>query len=384
MSDAPTPACIERADFGALLSALKAEGYDLVGPRLRDGAIIFDDLDGVESLPEGWGDTQDAGTYRVVKRDDKALFGYNSGPHAWKKFLYPSRERLWSAEKTADGFVTHPETAPVPKYAFIGVRSCDLHAIEIQDKVFMSPEYADPRYGKKRERAFIVAVNCALASRTCFCASMGTGPKADKGFDVAITEVIEDGRLFSKARHFFVAEVGSERGAAVLAQVKTRPATESDLKAAAKCTETARSQQVRKIDLNGIRDLFYNNYENPVWDKVAERCLSCANCTMVCPTCFCSKTDDVTDLTGSHAERWREWDSCFTLNFSYIHGGEVRPSPRARYRQWISHKMAAWIDQFGTSGCVGCGRCITWCPVGIDITEEAHALRQCAQETAKG
>ena len=80
-------------------------------------------------------------------------------------------------------------------------------------------------------------------------------------------------------------------------------------------------------------------------------------------------------LYGARAERWRKWDSCFTLDFSYIHGGSVRTSAAARYRQWLSHKLATWIDQFGSSGCVGCGRCITWCPVGIDITEEVAAIR---------
>jgi Fe-S oxidoreductase len=100
---------------------------------------------------------------------------------------------------------------------------------------------------------------------------------------------------------------------------------------------------------------------------------------MVCPTCFCTTVEDVSDVTGDHAERWRRWDSCFTLGFSYIHGGSIRNSGKARYRQWMTHKLASWIDQFGTSGCVGCGRCITWCPVGIDITEEARAIRDGGQ-----
>jgi Fe-S oxidoreductase len=97
---------------------------------------------------------------------------------------------------------------------------------------------------------------------------------------------------------------------------------------------------------------------------------------MVCPTCFCATVEDATDLTGSATERRRVWDSCFSQEFSYIHGGSVRTSAGARYRQWITHKLATWHEQFGVSGCVGCGRCITWCPVGIDITAEARAVRQ--------
>jgi Fe-S-cluster-containing hydrogenase component 2 len=134
------------------------------------------------------------------------------------------------------------------------------------------------------------------------------------------------------------------------------------------------------MDTKGIKELLYRNYENPRWDDVAKRCLTCGNCTMVCPTCFCTAVEDVTDLPGEHAERWRKLDSCFTMDFSYIHGGPVRSSTRARYRQWMTHKLATWIDQFGTSGCVGCGRCITWCPVAIDITEETGAIRESEKE----
>ena len=124
-----------------------------------------------------------------------------------------------------------------------------------------------------------------------------------------------------------------------------------------------------------IKELLYRNLEHPRWEDVARRCLSCTNCTLVCPTCFCTTVEDATDLSGGHAERRRRWDSCFSMDFSYIHGGYIRPSVKARYRQWMTHKLATWIDQFGTSGCVGCGRCITWCPVGIDITAEVKAIR---------
>jgi ferredoxin len=95
---------------------------------------------------------------------------------------------------------------------------------------------------------------------------------------------------------------------------------------------------------------------------------------MVCPTCFCTTPEDITDVTGEHAERWERWASCFELDFSYLHGGSVRQSGVGRYRHWITHKLSTWYDQFGHSGCVGCGRCIAWCPVGIDITEEAARL----------
>ncbi len=195
---------------------------------------------------------------------------------------------------------------------------------------------------------------------------MNTGPKATSGYDLALTEVIGEGE------HYFVVEVGSERGAEVLASVPHQETTPQALEAAdAVVAETAKHMG-RTMDTAGIKQLLYGNYHHPRWDDVASRCLTCANCTMVCPTCFCTTVEDVTDLAGDHAERWRKWDSCFTMDFSYIVGGSVRSSTKARYRQWMTHKLATWIDQFGTSGCVGCGRCITWCPVAIDITEEVR------------
>jgi len=156
-------------------------------------------------------------------------------------------------------------------------------------------------------------------------------------------------------------------------------AASKDLVAAQQAVDRAAGQMGRTMDTAGIKELLYRSYDHPRWDDVAKRCLTCANCTMVCPTCFCSTVEDTSDLKGEHAERWRKWDSCFTMDFSYIHGGSVRSTPRARYRQWMTHKLATWIDQFGTSGCVGCGRCITWCPVGIDITEEVRAIRESEQ-----
>jgi len=217
---------------------------------------------------------------------------------------------------------------------------------------------------------FIVAVQCTQAGSTCFCSSMGTGPEASSGFDIALTEVLED------ARHYFVAQAGSDSGAELLAELATTPAAPGEDAAAQAGRARAAAQMGREIDVTDIRELLYRNYESPRWDQVADRCLSCGNCTMVCPTCFCTSVEDVTDLAGESVERIQRWDSCFTVDYSHIHGGSVRSSTRSRYRQWMTHKLATWIDQFGSSGCVGCGRCITWCPVGIDITEEARAIRE--------
>lgn len=361
---------VERQDFQKLFDALRQRGYQTVGPTVREGAIVYDQIASVEDLPIGWTDEQDGGTYRLKKRDDQALFGYVVGPHSWKKFLHPPVLSLWKAKKNGKGFEIVPDNSDPPQYAFIGVRSCELHAIAIQDRVFTNGKYIDPIYKARRERAFIVAVNCVQAGGTCFCVSMKTGPKAMSGFDLALTEIL-DGQ-----RHYFVVEVGTEQGANVLQKVPNKKAQPSDVANADERVQQATQQMGRHLDTTDIKDLLYRNLEHPRWDEVATRCLNCTNCTMVCPTCFCTTVEDVTDLTGQEAERVRKWDSCFTMDFSYVHGGSVRASPKARYRQWMTHKLASWIDQFGTSGCVGCGRCITWCPVAIDITEEVRAIRE--------
>jgi sulfhydrogenase subunit beta (sulfur reductase) len=362
--------CVEQAGLRELFGVLRANGYRLIGPQLREGAIVYDELASIDDLPAGWTDEQEGGTYRLRKRDDGALFGYAVGPHSWKKFLFPPVMRQWHAQRKETGVQFIPEEEKAPRYAFIGVRSCELHAIAVQDKVFMGEKFVDQVYAERRSNAFIVALNCSQAGGTCFCVSMKTGPKAQAGFDLALTEVIEN------QHHYFVVEVGSEAGAQFLAQISHRRTTEQERTAAEQVVQQTALRMGRFMETAEIKELLYRNYEHPRWDIVASRCLSCANCTMVCPTCFCSTVEEVTDVTGEHAERWRQWDSCFHVNFSYIAGGSIRPSTKSRYRQWMTHKLATWIDQFGTSGCVGCGRCITWCPVAIDITEEVRAIRE--------
>ena len=369
MSGSPDRFVLETDQLQLLFEALTGEGYQLLGPVIRDGAIVYDKLTGVSDLPIGWTDEQDGARYRLKKREDNALFGYAVGPHSWKKFLHPPSVRLWQVKRKDNEFHFLEEKSDPPRLAFIGVRACELHAIAIQDKVLTGGPFVDPIYRSRRDDNFVVAVNCAQAGGTCFCVSMNTGPKADSGFDLALTEVIQGDR------HYFVAEIGSEKGQSVCGRIQMRPAGEADREAAERVVAQTAKQMGRQLNTVGIKDLLYQNYDHPRWDEVASRCLTCANCTMVCPTCFCTTVEDTTDLTGDNAERWRKWDSCFTMDFSYVHGGSVRATTKSRYRQWMTHKLGTWIDQFGSSGCVGCGRCITWCPVGIDITEEVKAIQ---------
>lgn len=375
-----TSLVIDVQGLHALIAALAAQGYRTLGPTRRDGAIVYDDIDGIADLPTGWTDRQDAGRYVLERREDGAYFGYAVGPHSWKQFLHPPVETLWTATRDADGALAISAPAPpAERFAFIGVRACEIQAIAVQDKVFCDGPYADSGYAARRAGAFIVAVNCGQAGGTCFCVSMDAGPKATAGFDLALTELID------AQSHCFLVEIGSDKGAALIAGLPHHPASRAQIDAATAVTEATAGQMGRSLDTNGIKELLQSNLDHERWDDVAQRCLSCGNCTMVCPTCFCTTVEDHSDLLGESATRTRKWDSCFTLDFSYLHGGSVRQSTKSRYRQWMTHKLANWIDQFGTSGCVGCGRCISWCPVGIDLTQEAAAIRAApADQDGKG
>ena len=362
----------------ALIDALLGRGFTVVGPTVRSGAVVNAPITTVRELPVGWGDDQEAGHYRLRRRDDEKLFGFASGAQSAKPVFFPTHEVLWRGERTASGFTVEPNEKPEQEapYALIGVRSCDLSALGIHDTVLLGRLHEDTSYAARRSSAFVVAITCSDPGGTCFCVSMGTGPKPEPGrgapYDLALTELVDGDR------HRFVVEVASEHGAEVLDEIGAGPAPDDDLEGAAHLAEDAAGRMGRSLDTFELKELLYANAESPIWDAVAERCLSCSNCTAVCPTCFCTSVEDVTDLTGDVAGQARVWDSCFTSDFSYIHGGTVRASVTSRYRQWMTHKLGSWIDQFGTSGCVGCGRCITWCPAAIDITEEAAALRAAA------
>lgn len=367
------PAVIAPEALDTLIIALKDRGYVVIGPTVHDGAIRLGELDSAADLPVGWTDEQEAGNYRLVRRDDspddEALFGYAVGPDSMRRFLSQPRRALWSADREGGALTVRPSSTPDTRYAFVGVRACEIAAVAVQDRVFAGGRFPDPAYTALRERIFVVGVSCGAPAATCFCASTGSGPGVDAGYDLALTELLDGGG------HRLVVEVGSSKGADVLTELPAAPASPADREAARAVVTASASAMTRRLDPEAARDALAANLKHPRWDEVAARCLSCANCTLVCPTCFCSATEHVLSLDGTVAEAVQHYDSCLALAHSYVHGvGPVRADIRSRYRQWLTHKLSSWWDQFGVSGCVGCGRCITWCPVGIDLTEEVAAI----------
>ncbi len=367
---------MEARELNRLIETLAEKGYETIGPTVQQGAILYGHVGSAGDLPAGWSDQQGPGTYRVSENGDSSFFGYVVGPNSGKSFLHPSRETLMQASRKGDLLEFVDDPAPPERYALIGLRPCDVKAIEIQDRVLLEGLYVDRKYKERRDLLFIVTVNCAKPGGTCFCTSMGSGPAADSGYDLALTELNDD------RGHRFLVEVGSDSGSELVAALTTKQATAADIDSAGRQADDAAEAISKSIDTTGLREQLYDSLDSPYWEKIGARCLACTNCTMVCPTCFCTNVQDVSDLAGNSAERIQIWDSCFNAEFSGLHGGSVRQSIHSRYRQWMTHKLASWEDQFDTLGCVGCGRCITWCPVGIDITEEANTIRKRAGQLA--
>jgi sulfhydrogenase subunit beta (sulfur reductase) len=347
-----------------LFDVLASEGYAVVAPTIKDDSIVYGENLSAGDLPWGVTFLQQPGSCRIADTDPQRCFAWANGPQALKPFLFAPREPLWSMRRHENGFSVEAVQTPGRRLAVIGVRACDLAALRLQDQHFLQGRYPDPHYAARRDDLLLIAVNCTHPADTCFCASTGDGPEAREGYDLAMTEHSEG----------FTVHAGSAEGARMLALLGLTEAPAALTEAAATALHDAAGRQHRNLPSRNMHDTLMARLEHPRWQEVGERCLSCGNCTAVCPTCFCHAETEQDRLDGTGSVHSREWDSCFGERHGYLHGKQLRPEVRQRYRQWLTHKLASWHDQYGRSGCVGCGRCIAWCPVGIDITEEAAAL----------
>jgi formate hydrogenlyase subunit 6/NADH:ubiquinone oxidoreductase subunit I len=360
----------------------------VIAPVVRDAVIAYDDVRDATRMPTGLTVDQSPGSWRVASDDSGHRFGWTPGADSWKRFVLPPHEQILNVRRRDGSFAVDTRATPEPPLAFIGARACELRALGVLDRVLADPAHPDPRYVRRRTGTFVVAVTCGVPSATCWCTSIGGSPRPDADVDVRLTEV-DDGR-----GHRLVAEPVTARGADVLDRLDADVATEVDLAAAEAVGASAIASMPQRIDGDAVAQLLEGTELHPHWDRVAARCLSCGNCTMVCPTCFCTRIEDVTGLPSARSEsaatddvetdavetdvveiaRQQRWASCFELDHSNLVGRPVRATTASRYRQWLTHKLQTWPAQFGTTGCVGCGRCTTWCPAAIDLVEETRVL----------
>ena len=353
--DAAAPGRVLPDGLGPLVARLRERGCTVVAPVAKDRVVALGEIESADELATGWVDVQEPGHYRA-ESTTTGPFRHAAPAAPWKRWLHPEQRlvvRLRSGSARPD---LDAPGATVTPLAFVGIQSCDLAAIGRLDVVLAD----DEDYRARRESLVIVAVACTDPAADCFCVSAGTGPWPGPGADIVLRMLDDDTLLATPI---------TTTGADLLDEIGPLPdATPAQFAAAEQRIAAGAARQTRRLDPSAIAAAAADP-DGPGWEAVAQRCLTCGNCTFVCPTCFCTSVVDSAALDGSAFERHERWDSCFSLDFAHVHGGSVRTSAASRYRQWYLHKLVTWHDQFGESGCVGCGRCITWCPTGIDITE---------------
>ncbi len=284
-----------------------------------------------------------------------------------KRFLFPEKEILFTYETTD----SKEEVVIYDKYEelknvshiLIGIRPCDIKALLILDKVLMG-EYHDPYYAVRRRNAVIIGLTCNEPAETCFCTFTDSGPDAEEGFDLLLTDLDD----------VFFVKIGSKRGERLIKlnlDLFRRP-SEEDYKERYKVLKNVREKinQQKLPNLLNLYEPMVKLFNNEIWDKYGKSCVACGKCNFICPTCRCFNIYDDPNLDAKSGKRVRAWDSCHFLSFTQVAGGVIfRKERPSRVKQRIYHKYCYSIDEIGLISCVGCGRCIDVCSANIDIRE---------------
>lgn len=332
-------ALLPKEDLGRLMDKLTA-AFVVIGPVRKQNEFVFD---------------------RIEKAAQLAL-DYHTTILPPKKVLHQPFETLFSFKEDQGIIdVDHPDH----KQILFGVHPCDVHAIAILDQAY-SHDYEDPYYMAKRENTLLVALNCTGPGENCFCSSLGTGPDLKEGYDLLLTDLGDQ----------YLVEVGSPEGAQIVELAGLPAAPRVTAVEKEKRLAEARKKFHKRMLVRDLRELLEENFRHPIWEELIEECLACGSCTMVCPTCFCYNVVDKIDLSLKSGKRQREWDSCMLLEYAQVAlDHNFRKDRDARIKQRIYHKLVYYEPQFGTLGCVGCGRCIHTCVKKIDITKIIAGIR---------
>ena len=325
---------------------------------------LDDFLHAIQSFGTIWGPVKHGNAFTLDKVEDYSRLDLTAlrTKIPFKKLLFPPKFSMFSFDREG----IKPMLDDLPKRVIFGLHPCDIHGLLILDD-FFSSHYPDPYYIERRKRTAIIGLTC-IPDEKCFCKTTNTH-YAESGFDLILTDLEE----------FFIIWVGSSLGDDMIREcpeLMEDKIRHNDLEMYVKWRQHRDSSFKLKLDFTGMPSIMELYWDDSLWEELGEKCLSCGSCTIVCPTCPCFNVIDEIELDGIEGHRFRRWDSCMFQEYSMVAGGHnFRESRAARLKLRFTHKLQAFVGKFGEPACVGCGRCIDTCPVGIDVKSVGLRLR---------
>ena len=334
---------LDKKDFKPFLQSLMVE-YDLFAPvQLAEGVAVFKKID----------------------RPDEVDFSSSNTQKPAKEVFFPQSETMFRYEKTGKQHQVTSTEEVERKRVILGARPCDIQAVSLIDQVFSGKEYTDVYYVNKRKATTIIGMACDHPLSTCFCSSMKGGPFHREGSDLFLIDLGEA----------FLVELLTEKGKTFQKNKFLKEALAKDINSAKEVEEKATPKTDGSLPVAGIEKRLDQMLESPFWERVQEKCIGCRICTYLCPTCHCF--DIVDEALTNKGQRVRNWDSCLSSLYSQeTSGHNPRPTNRERTRQRIMHKFNYFPKNFDQIACVGCGRCIIYCPVNFDIRQTIKEIQK--------